>query len=235
MSVAGSSVVSSPETEGTGPTGGRFAAFMRANGPRTLAEIGVNFVAPLVIYNLTKGELGDVRALMAASAPPILWSVVEFIRERKVDAIAILVLTGIALSLLAFAGGGGVKFLQLRENLVTGLVGLIFLGSVLVGRPLMFVLAKAGAQRLKPQHAASVAALHDDAPFQRSMALVTLAWAAGLLAASALNCWLVFQLSIQQFMIVSGPISYATIGGLTVFTSIYVSKVKRAADARRGA
>jgi hypothetical protein len=234
MSVAGRSVVSGSQSDGPETKTSRFAAFARANGRRTLAEIGVNFVAPLLIYNLTKSELGDVRALMTASGPPILWSVIEFIRQRKVDAIAILVLAGIALSLLAFAGGGGVKFLQLRENLVTGLIGLIFLGSVLIGRPLMFVLAKAGAQRLKPQHAASVAALHDDAPFQRAMALVTLAWAAGLLAASALNCWLVFELSIQQFMVVSGPISYATIGGLTVFTSIYVSKAKRAADARRG-
>jgi len=210
----------------------RLAAGLRANGPKVLLEVGVNFALPFAIYSLTRGRLGDVGALMAASAPPLLWSLVEFIRARKVDAIAVLVLTGIALSLLAFAGGGGVKFLQLRENLVTGLVGLIFLGSVLIGRPLMFVLAKAGAQRLAPAAAASVEALRDDAPFQRSMALTTLVWAAGLLSASAVNCWLVFHLSIQQFLLVSGPISYAVIGLLTVWTSVYVSRVKRAADAR---
>jgi len=66
------------------------------------------------------------------------------------------------------------------------------------------------------------------------MALTTLVWAAGLLSASAVNCWLVFHLSIQQFLLVSGPISYAVIGLLTVWTSVYVSRVKRAADARHG-
>ncbi len=229
MSVAGRSLVSDG-----GSRFARFASGLRANGPRVLLEVGVNFLAPFAIYSLSRGRLGDVGALMAASAPPLMWSLVEFIRARKVDAIAILVLTGIALSLLAFAGGGGVKFLQLRENLVTGLVGLIFLGSVLIGRPLMFVLAKAGAQRLAPAAAESVAALHDDPPFQRAMLLTTLVWAVGLLAASALNCWLVFQLSIQQFLLVSGPISYAVLGLLTVWTSVYVSRVKRAADARLG-
>src|SRR5271170_2683446 len=74
-------------------------------------------------------------------------AIAAFIRERRVDAISVLVLSGIALSILAFAGGGGVKFLQLRENLVTGLVGLIFLGSAAIGRPLIYQLSRAGVRR----------------------------------------------------------------------------------------
>jgi hypothetical protein len=201
------------------------AAFIRANGAKTALEVAVNFALPFAIYSLARGSLGDVRALMAASAPPLLWSVVEFIRERKVDAIAILVLTGIALSLLAFAGGGGVKFLQLRENLATGLVGLIFLGSVLIGRPLIYQLARAGLRRLAPEKAAGFEAQRDDPAFRRAMTLVTLGWALGLLAASAINCVLVFRLTIQQFLLVSGPISYATLGLLTVWTSVYMRRV----------
>jgi hypothetical protein len=201
------------------------AAFIRANGAKTALEVAVNFALPFAIYSLARGSLGDVRALMAASAPPLLWSVVEFIRERKVDAIAILVLTGIALSLLAFAGGGGVKFLQLRENLATGLVGLIFLGSVLIGRPLIYQLARAGLRRLAPEKAAGFEARRDDPVFRRAMTLVTLGWALGLLAASAINCVLVFRLTIQQFLLVSGPISYATLGLLTVWTSVYMRRV----------
>lgn len=210
------------------------AAFLRANGAKTALEVAVNFALPFAIYSLTRGALGDVRALMAASAPPLLWSLVEFIRIRKVDAIAILVLTGIALSLLAFAGGGGVKFLQLRENLVTGLVGLIFLGSVLIGRPLIHQLARAGLRRLAPEKAAAFDALRDDPAMRRVMTMATMAWAIGLLGASAVNCVLVFQLSIKQFLLVSGPISYATIGLLSVWTSVYLRRIKGAVDAQLG-
>jgi hypothetical protein len=210
------------------------AAFLRANGAKTAVEVAVNFALPFAIYSLARGSLGDVRALMAASAPPLVWSLVEFIRIRKVDAIAILVLTGIALSLLAFAGGGGVKFLQLRENLVTGLVGLIFLGSVLIGRPLIHQLARAGLRRLAPEKAAMFEAQQDNPAFRRAMIVISLGWAFGLLAASAINCVLVFRLSIQQFLLVSGPISYATMGVLTVWTSVTMRRVVRDAQARSG-
>jgi hypothetical protein len=214
---------------------GRIAAVARAQGPDAILEIAVNFALPFLIYSVGSARLGQVPALMAASAPPILWSIAGFIRERRVDAISILVLTGIALSLVAFAGGGGVKFLQLRENLVTGLVGLIFLGSVIIGRPLIHQLVLAGAGRFSPRAVAEVEALREDRGFRRALTLTTLAWAAGLLAASALNCTLVFILSIKQFMLISGPISYAAIGLLTLWTSWFVPHEKHMAEARRDA
>jgi hypothetical protein len=198
-------------------------------------ELGVNFALPFAIYSLACDRLGQVPALMVASIPPLLWSLVEFIRARKADAISLLVLTGIALSLVAFAGGGGVKFLQLRENLVTGLVGLIFLGSLLIGRPLIRQLARAGTARVAPSQLPVFDGLQQDRGFRRALTLTTLAWAVGLLAASATNCALVFVLSIKQFMLISGPISYAAMGLLTVWSSWYLPREKRAAEARRDA
>ncbi|HEX3985678.1 MAG TPA: hypothetical protein VHX13_03625 [Acidobacteriaceae bacterium] len=59
----------------------------------------------------------------------------EFVRRRRLDAMSLRVITGIALSLLAFLGGGSVPFLQLRENIVTCLIGLVFLGSAAIIRP----------------------------------------------------------------------------------------------------
>lgn len=208
------------------------AAVARIHGAKAGLEVAVNFAAPFAIYSYTRGDLGDVKALMVASAPPILWSLIEFIRLRKVDAIAVLVLSGIALSLLAFAGGGGVKFLQLRENLVTGLVGLIFLGSAAIGRPLIYQLARAGVRRRSTEKAGAFDGLRDDAGFRRAMTATTLAWGVGLLAACGLNCALVFMLSIKQFLLVSGPVSYGAMGVLTAWTTWYVPREMRLAEAR---
>lgn len=88
-----------------------------------------------------------MRALLASSAPPIAWSLVEFARHRRVDALSVLVVAGIVLSLLAMIGGGGPKFLQLRENLVTGIIGLAFLGSALISKPLICQRARASIRR----------------------------------------------------------------------------------------
>jgi len=132
-------------------------AYVRAHCVTGSQELVVNLILPFHIYSCGSGSLGDELALMAASTPPIFWSIITFIREGKVDAISIMVLTGIALSLLAFVGSGGVKFLQLRENLVTGFVALIFLGSAAIGRPLIYQL---GPGLRGPSWRRSIPSLH---------------------------------------------------------------------------
>ena len=76
----------------------RMIAYVRKNGSHFLVEALVNFILPFVIYNYAEAPLGEVRALLASSAPPILWSLVEFARHRRLDALSILVVSGIALS-----------------------------------------------------------------------------------------------------------------------------------------
>jgi len=207
-------------------------AYLRAHGVKLVLELVFNFLLPFLIYSYVTGRLGPARALMIASAPPIAWSIVGFIRQRKIDVISVLVLAGIALSLLAFAGGGGVKVLQLRENLVSGLVGLVFLGSAAIGRPLIYQLSRAGARRRGAESIAAVEALRDDPGFRGAMTVATLVWGFGLTAVCAVNCALVFALSIKQFMLASGPISTGGIGLMTAWTFWYVPRAMREAEVR---
>lgn len=183
-----------------------------------------SFVLPYLTFSLLRERYGDVGALLASSIPPILWSLATFIRDRRIDAIAILVLFGIALSLIAFLGGGGVKALQMRESLVTGLVGLIFLGSAAIGRPIILVLAMAGARRRSEDAAARIAGRKDDPAFRRVMTLTTLVWAAGLIATCAVCCLLVLVLTIPQFLLISGPVNYGILGLLAAWTFWFVPR-----------
>ena len=125
----------------------RAAAYLRKEGSRIFLELLVNFILPFVIYNYAEAPLGEVRALLLSSVPPILWSLVEFARHRRLDALSVLVVSGIALSLLAMLGGGGARFLQLREKLVTGgdRAGVRRLAAI--GKPLIYELARASMRR----------------------------------------------------------------------------------------
>ncbi len=210
------------------------AAWFRAHGLKLAFEMLVNFIGPYVIYSLAAPHLGDVKALLASSVPPLAWSIVEFVRERKVDAISVLALAGIVLSLIAFVGGGGVKMLQLRETLVGGLVGLVFLGSAAIGRPLIYVLGRARVRRQSAEASAAFEGLADDPAFRRAMTLATVVWGGGLVAACAVNCALVFALPIKTYLLVGGPVSYGAIGLLTAWTFWYVPRVRKAAQARAG-
>ncbi len=209
------------------------ADFARAHGTKLALEVLINFLLPFAIYSCASGRLGDVRALMVASAPPILWSIGEFIRERKVDALSILVLGGIVLSLLAFAGGGGIKVLQLRENLVAGLVGFAFLGSAAIGQPLIYLLAQAATRRGSAERAAAFEAVGANPGFRRATTVATLVWGFGLVALCAASCGLVFMLSIKQYLLLNGPISYGMLGLLTVWTYVYLPRAIRVALERQ--
>ena len=194
-----------------------------------------HFVAPFLIYDLAKRGLGDVRALIASSAPPIAWSLFEFARKRRVDAVSMLVLAGIALSLLAFIGGGGARFLQLREKLVTALIGLVFLGSAAIGRPLIYQLARASMRRRSASEAAEFEARRDDLRFRRVMTTMTLVWGFGLVGEAAASAALVFQMSIGTYLLVSPVLGYGTMGGLSLWTFWYARRQRRKGDARRAA
>jgi hypothetical protein len=205
----------------------RVLALLRANWRGIVAEGAVNVVLPVLIYNYSRAALGDVRALLASSVPPVAWSIVTFARKRRFDVISIFVVAGIVLSLLAFIGGGSVRFLQLRENFVTGLFSLAFLVSAAIGRPLIYLLARATMSRRSPEEAAQFERLGENVYVRRSMTVMTLVWGFGLLAQTTLACVLVFVLSIRVYLVVSPILAYAMTGALGLWTFWYLRRQKQ--------
>ena len=198
-------------------------------------DILVNIVLPYLIYSLTQPRFGDVGALMAASTPPILRSVVEFARARRIDALSILVLLGIGLSLLAMLGGGSVRFLQLREKLVTVIIGVVFLASAAIGKPLMYELVRAFLARTNDPELTRVESVRNESFFRAIMMTMTLVWGFGLLADAVVSVALLYVLSIRTYLVVNPILGYATIGSLTFWNVWFGRKKRREGEARMAA
>jgi hypothetical protein len=214
----------------------RIIGFFRRNGAAIAIEVGVNVLGPYLIYRLARPQLGDMHALMAAAGLPIAWSILEFVRHRRIDAVSMLVLAGIGFSLLGYLGGGGVKLLQLRERLVTGAIGLIFLGSAAIGRPLIYQLARARMTRAGDTvNLDRFHSLRDNPHFKRSMLIMTLTWGFGLVIECAVGVALVFALPIATYLLVSPVLGYGTIGLLTLWTFWYARRAQRRGEARQAA
>jgi hypothetical protein len=217
------------------PALARAQAFLRQNGANLATELLVNFAGPFIIYSLAKKDLGDVGALIASSAPPMVWTLIEFARHRRIDAVSILVLGGMVLSLLAMLGGGGVRFLQLRERLVTAVIGGVFLGSALIGKPLIYQLARANLQRRGSGELEGFEALSGNVHFRRVMTVMTAVWGVGLLIDAGISAVLVFALSIPAFMVASHIVGYATMGSLGLWTWWYARRARAKGAARQAA
>ncbi|SER48953.1 VC0807 family protein [Rhizobium sp. NFR03] len=192
-----------------------------------LADICINFAVPLLIYDRVSPQAGDVAALVASSVPPLLWSIAQLVYRRRIDALSMLVLAGIALSLLALLGGGSARFLLLRENLVSAVIGLAFLGSAVIGRPLIYQLAHARLVRSSPDKVSAFEARRDTPRFRRVMTVMTVVWGCSLLSAAAAASALVFALNIHDYMIVSPFITYGCMAVLGLWTVWYRRLVRR--------
>jgi len=202
------------------PIGG-IAAWLRRNGLRLGLDVAVNFALPILVFSWAQPRWGDAHALLASSVAPLLWGVGSFVRERRIDALSIIALAGIGLSLLAFVGGGPVQLIALKEKMVTLLFAAAFLGSALIGKPLIYPLARATMARQSHDAALSLDARRDEAPVRHTIMVMTWVWGLGLLADAMISALLVYSLPIRLYLTVSPLLGYATFAGLALWTFLY--------------
>jgi len=51
-------------------------------------EIIVNAALPWLVYILAQPGMGRVHALMASALPPLVWSVIQLVQKRRIDALS---------------------------------------------------------------------------------------------------------------------------------------------------
>ena len=195
--------------------------WLRERAPALVLDLAVNFALPVVAYDLLQGRWGEVDALLASAVPPLVWAVGGFVRSRRVDALSVMAMAGIALSLIAFAGGGSARFLELREKMVTLLFALAFLGSAAIGRPLIWPLARATMARESAESLAEFEGRRDHPMMRRTVMVMTLVWGFGLLADVAVSVGLIYALPVRTYLIAGPLLGYATMGGLALWTVWY--------------
>lgn len=200
--------------------------------PGTLAELAVNFLLPWLVYRWAQPHYGQAGALYASAIPPTAWSIVEFIRLRRIDVLSLFVLAGIVLSILAMILGGGSRALLIRESFVSGLFGVAFLLSLALRRPLIFYLARATVARQAEDGIARLEQAWAERPaLRRSLRMMTAAWGTGLTMEMLLRFWLVCHLSVERVLVVSPFVSYAIYGALMLWTLWYRRRLRAGAQA----
>ncbi|MCX4172291.1 MULTISPECIES: VC0807 family protein [Paraburkholderia] len=201
--------------------------------PGFVLELAVNFLLPWLAYRFALPHLGETGALIASAVPPIVWSLIELVRFRRVDALSVMVVAGIVLSVAAMALGGSPRMLLLRESLVSGAVGVVFLLSLPVRRPLIFYLARATVAREMEGGAERFETLWRERPaLVSAMRLMTLVWGVGLTGETALRAWMALTWPIERFLVVSPFIGYGIYGALTLWTLWYRKTMRSRVEAR---
>ncbi|HXM05976.1 MAG TPA: VC0807 family protein, partial [Candidatus Acidoferrum sp.] len=143
--------------------------------------LGVSLVIPLIVIQVLL-HLGvtPLIALAAAAMFPLAETIYEAVSVKRVGLIAIVSLVGLVAGFgLSFATGNAI-FALLKDSLLTGVFGLLFLGSLLTSRPLIYRL-NLDLAGTNPAALAAAEALWERPAARRSFQLITIVWGLGLL------------------------------------------------------
>ncbi|WP_235025222.1 VC0807 family protein [Caballeronia terrestris] len=192
----------------------------------------VNVLLPAAAYRIASTRFGPAGALIASALPLIAWMCIDFKRFRHFDALSAVVLAGVGMSLLVLASSPARWLTMAREPLVSGVIGVLFLSSLLLERPLIYYLARSTLSREQRGRELEFDATWRTQPaLVRSIRFMTAVWGVGLVAENLARLWLTYSLNDHDAQQASTWVRYAFYGGLTLWTIFYRRNyIKRRVD-----
>jgi hypothetical protein len=191
---------------------------------------------PAVAYYACRGLGGEIWwALIAGGAVALARIGYVAAAQRRLDGLAAVVAVAFVLLLVASALTGDQRILLARESILSGSLGLLLLGSCLLGRPVLYGLVR----RLnsgKEELLASWDELWRTRPaFRRVFVLMSVVWGAGLLIEAVVRIPLIYLLPVDTAAGMSTLLQLATIALLTGWSLWYRGRrLRTAATAAKG-
>jgi len=198
------------------------------NRLQSLAMIAVfDIGGPLVAYSLLRSSgRSPVTALVLSGTFPALGLVLGIVRGRRVDAIGILILAGLAAGTVLGLTTRDARLVLIEGSVPTAIFGVACLGSLRTARPLIFrfVLQVIGADTAKGR---DFDARWHDPRFRRPFDLFTTVWGAAYLAEAAARVIIVETTTTATALAVSKLMPYAVAAALVAWMNAYGRRAKR--------
>ena len=194
-------------------------AVLLDNGPRFIRDA----VGPVLVFYLGWKTLGLVVGILAATA----LTTGTFIWERRHGRTGLGASIGLTIALVQAITGllsGSARWYFAPAVIANTLGGLVFLGSVLIGRPLAAVFA-AESYPFPPEVKAS-------ATFRGIFGRISLVWAAYLLGRGALRLLMLVYTSVEAFLVVSVATGLPLSGAIVAWSFWYAVRGFRASAMR---
>ncbi|TQS43944.1 VC0807 family protein [Cryptosporangium phraense] len=197
--------------------------------------IVANIVLPTVTYFvLTGAGLGEVPALLLSGLWPaaeLAWTVH---RQRHVDEFSVFVLIGLLAGVATTVFSDSARAVFLKDSVTTGVLGVVFLATLLAGKPLTFYFGRRFATDGSKVQRDWWDGLWAHPNFRSVQRTLTTAWGVALLGEAVIRAVLTWKLGTGPMVVVNNVVPYVVIAGL-IGLSITVGRRAQAGARRRGA
>jgi len=192
----------------------------------------LSVVAPIVIYSmLTDRGFSEVAALIISGIGPVIDLAITMLVSRRVDEFSLIVLVFLVIGVVTSLLFDDPRLLLLKESAVSGLFGLVLLGSLLAPRPLMFYFGRRFATGGSAEKIEWWNGLWQYAGFRRTQQVLTLVWGVVLLGEAVLRGVLAFVLPVGTMVVVNSVLPPVVFALLIVFTITYAKRSQARAAA----
>lgn len=188
----------------------------------------VSVVMPLIaVQLLLRRGVPAVEALAIAAIFPAAEALLGLVRTRRADPIAVFSLLAIVVGVATSGLTGNPAFAVAKESLFTLVFGLVFLGSLLTPRPLIFRLGRRYSTGNDPAEMAAWDARWERPLFRRVLRVMTAVWGSALLLEAFARVVVAFTMPVATSTIVSPVLQVAILAALFVWTGAYARNVRR--------
>lgn len=200
-----------------------------------IVTITVNVVLPFATYVLLTRVFGagEVTALLVSGAWPVLEIAYTVARHRVVDEFSVFVLIGIVIGIVTALFSDDARAVFLKDSLATGLIGVVMLVTLVVGRPLTFYLGRRFATDGSAVQRQWWNGLWRHPQFRRVQRTIGLMWGVTLLGEAAIRALLTLTLGTEPMVLVNNVVPLVVIAGLVTVT-VAIGRRAQAAAARQG-
>ncbi len=195
----------------------------RATIRSMLPSLLVNVVFVYLIYTLMKSHTSasDFVALLVSSVPALIGEIVTIIRHRQLDVLGIITLAFLVVSAVISFIGGDPRLLLVRESFLTVVLGVLSIVSLLFPRPIWFYIIRYFATGNDPAKAAGFNSRWQYPTFRRYIRIVSVVWGIVYLIEFPVRVFMVYHLSIQQYLAIGPIVFYAVTFAVIAFTIAY--------------
>ncbi len=221
-------------TERSPSASARAHAFDRVGALKSLGlSLTINALCPFLLYRVLESHFpaNSVMPLLYATIFPVVGLILSLIRKRTVDAIAIIVMLGLAIHIVVTLLAPTVRIALVVRSLDGALIGLALCISAMIGRPIILYVAKQIVAGGSSEQAASLnRVIENDGA--RAFFTITMVWGICLIAMSGLHVVLALKLPPAEFLLASPVVGVVTIVALLAWTGRYLAARMRTLLAR---
>jgi hypothetical protein len=206
----------------------------RMNGGINIRELFVSLLInvgiPLLLFEILTNSvhMTEVNTLLIAAIVPALSTIIELVRNRRLDLIALFYLLGTLTSVVAVFMGGDARLLLIRESLFTGMLGVVcFISLFCFPRPLMFYV---GRQMVAGKDAAKIESYNKtwlNLHIRATHRSITTVWGCALLGEFLLRTLIAYTLPTAVALTLGSTIFIVMIVATLAWTFAYGRRQSR--------